>query len=190
MASNRDLEEVNDWQSRKNNPFFIFLKQTSPAVILSLILLFLLGWYMVQKSKVNSYVALAVFVVLILIMMFMKRKEEKEPLPLSHVRILAVNFVERSVGFVYPSGTRVEPHPYARMRQEGHWGDKFEPFKWEVGVKVIYPDLLEKVVLILMDPYTGFIEGAIAQPGGYTGELAKDIKVMVPNYSLQENKPK
>lgn len=190
MVSNRDLQEINEWYEAKSNPFYNFLKQTSPAVIISLIGLFLIGWYVISKSKVNTYVVLGIIGVLVLVMIFRQRKvEERLPIPLPIITIMAVSIIERRIGYAYPAGTRVYPSKYARMRHEGHWGDKYVPWKWEVGVIVIEPNLLRRDELVLMEPFTGGCEGVVARPAGYTGELANDVKILVPNYSVAEQKP-
>lgn len=188
MIPNRDYEELQLRESARNSPFVNFLKASGPAVILAFVLLILLGWYVISRSKVNPYFVLGLIFLLIIIMILRRGKKEKEIIPLNQICMMALAVMERRIGFIYPVGTRIYPGPFAKMRWEGiGWGELMRPWKWEVGMRIIFRDGLEKEVLILMDPYEGICTGVIDKPAGYTGELAKDYKVLVPQPIIQDS---
>lgn len=181
MVSNRDLNEYDEFISKKENPLRLFWRKTSPEVLIGVVGLFIVGYYYVSKINVNPYVVLVGIIAVIIFMINqMNKAKEKEPLPLQTIRILAVSVMERSIGFVYPRGTLVNPGEHARMLWEGEFGNYFHEWKWEVGIILTLPNGLKKEKRLMMNPYTGFCNGVVPAYSGYTGLEEKDVKIVIP----------
>lgn len=188
MVSNKDLQDYESFREKNDSALNAFLKKTSPEAIIGLIGLVIVGYYFISKTDINPYVAYGGIILLFaLIIWRMGKAKELTEIPLETIRILAVNVIERSVGFVYPRGTTVQPGKYAKMVYDGDWATFYKAWKWEVGVMLHFTNGLQKEIRVLMNPYTGFCIGVHPADSGYTGlePASRDRKIIIPTNEFQ-----
>lgn len=193
MTESKDLEEYNEWESARGSFWSNFKKSFTPFHAVSLAALILLGFYLLQTT--SGSVRNLIFGVMILVVLVMiwrgKEKTEKVPIPKHIASFLACRYLTKQVGTEYPFGTQIVRMQYGSLRYEGEWGAPFRPWKWEVGIKIIYPNRRIEYVLVALHPYDGYITKILGKPAGYFGEESTDLKVLIPStLTIQEEKAK
>jgi len=191
MVSNRDLSDYIAWEKNRNSFFTNLKKSMNASYIIVLLGIIIFAFVAIQTANVNKNIIYLGLVLVIVAVLWRSRKTDKEPIPEPIIKVLAMLNMERCVSKEYPTGTIVTILPYCKMRYEGDWGAPFKPWKWEVGIRVTYPDLRKEELLVILHPYDGYVTGKVKMPAGYTGEHSHDLKVLLPTqFALKDDKPK
>lgn len=189
MVSSRDLEDYLKWEHDRNSFFVNIQKSMSPTYVIFLLAIVALAIYLLSSSGTNKTIVYIGLVVLIIAVIWRSKKKERTPIEEPVIKVIVMMNMERSIGKEYPAGSSVSPLPYCHRRVWGTWGEIFHEWKWEVGVKIRYPDYREEDLLVTADPYEGHIIGKVKKPEGYTGEISNDLKLVPVNFFV-DSKPK
>lgn len=187
MPANADLKEYIAWEKKQNSFWANITKSMNASHAFAFAGLILFSIYLVSKADVNKNLVYIGVIVIVIAIIWKNYKKEKDPIPEPIIKIIAEQNMSRSTDF--PAGTKIEPMAYCKMRYEGEWGAPFRPWKWEVGFRVHYPDFREEEILVILNPYDGYVTGKIKKPTGYTGEESHDLKVLLPtSFTVKEEK--
>jgi len=189
----RDVEEYLEWERSQTSTWNWIKKNLQPVHMFAIVIIMFFAWYLLENDKVNPNMVLGgVVLVIILIIYKGKKAEERKPIPINVMQALCLRHLKREIGRSYPRGTLFFPLGRFRMRFQGNWGEKYSPWKWEIGFRLIYPDGLRKDILYIADTWDGIITGAVEKPMGYTGQESTDLKVLLPMQlvSKEEKEPK
>lgn len=190
--NSRDYNDLVRWEKNRNSAWTNFKKSMTPVTVFAFLALFILGYWMFTTSKVNPNVSMLVMgAVVVVILMRGSKKIEKEQIPENIAKGIVESLMRRKIGIEYPHGTQIFVMDVCSTRYEGEWGQPFRPWKWEVGVLVIYPDGLRRTKLVRLHPYDGYLTKITEESAGYSGQDSKDLKVMMPyQLTTKEEKPK
>lgn len=189
-----DYEQYISWYQQEHSFTKNFFKALKPIHWVLIFLLLVVGYYLFQQESVNkNLIVVGLGVILFIIIFFSLRKKEgeKEPIPEHIIKIIGQIRLEQKVGgknAELPEGTQISSSLYCRMRFEGDWINKFTPWKWEVGYKIISPAGLESWIAVIFNPWKGYITGIEPRPYGYDSREAHDIKI-VPINVVPASKP-
>jgi hypothetical protein len=186
----RDLKEAKDWESSQNSAFANLKRNISPFQLLAVAGLFVLAYYLLLKSGLNkNFVFGCLIAVVIFIIWKSDMKQKKVPIPENIIKIICLNLMRRKIGGEYPNGTMIMTLPYCGLLYQGAWGLSWKEWKWEVGVRIIYPDYLKEDLVVCLHPYEGYITKIYEMPAGYTGQESQDVKILTPEvYSIETDK--
>lgn len=193
MVNNRAVKEYEDWENSQNSMWNNLMKNLLPIHVIAFFALIIFGVYLVQSNSINKNYALVAIGFVVIVMLFKgQSKREREPIPEGRIKVICNIEMQRKIGSPeFPTGTIIQVGPYCGMRYEGEWGKPFVPWKWEVGVKVRYPDSRKEDLLVILHPYDGYITKIMRMPAGYTGQESTDLKVLLPTqFEIKEDKPK
>ena len=182
MAQGRDLEDFLQWERAQNSLWANIKKTMSPLHMVALLWLLVAVFYLIERGEMKQeYVYFGALFILGLILLRAKKATKQKPIPENVIKKLAGMQMRRKIGGdEYPSGTQIFTTPHCGMRYEGEWGQPFRPWKWEVGIKVLYPNGLIKYELVCLEPYEGYITKIVRKRAGYDGEESNDLKILLP----------
>lgn len=188
---NKDLAEYYEWEKKRNSWLTNLAKTFTPIHLIVLVLLIVLGIYLITSKPGNkNYIIAAIVGIVIIAIISSRRAVQKELIPEHIIKIIAANYMERKIQKEYPLGTIISPMIYCKLQWMGEWGQPFQPWKWNVGFKIIKPSRGQEQVRVLMHPYEGFITGIVKEPAGYTGQDLNDLKVLFPQVKIEEGQSK
>jgi hypothetical protein len=192
MVGTQDVEQYIEWEKSQNSMLTNFVKQVSPAHIIGLFALVIMGIYLITTKVANQKWILGAIALVVVVMLFRREKaKEKKPIPENVIKIITQRLMDRKIGIEYQNGTKIELNGYCKLRYQGEWGGFYMPWKWEVGVTITETNGLRRTVLVILEPYEGFITGIVEKPAGYKGDESTDIKVIIPTQvKVEETKEK
>jgi len=186
------MTQFDEWEKREKNKgrfHFKIFENAKPWHYVLLIILFVIATQL-AKSKQSKFVwiGLGVLGALFIISMF-KQGEKREPLPRSLAQEIALHDLNSEIGpgKVFQISTRIIPIGFYKDQV------KIEPtgpllLKYNMGFKIMEPNLPEYDICYQMEPFTGRCKGWIEMPVGFTGQDIKDIELIFPDKVVQDFK--
>lgn len=178
MAYDKDYEKFENWKSKKEKPWNRFIKNLEPRHYIIIVLLVGLLFLLIQnkdKGTRNTLIVICIMVVVIIIFLAMKSGESL-PITAEQAGIIAEEFMKSKRGHEYPTGTRVERTGYCALRER----KRDEPYRWEIGIDMIYPDGKVKELMIAIHPYTGNVTKVMETPAGWNATESPDMRPLFP----------
>lgn len=177
MANSRDFEQYDDWRSKQEKPWNRLIKNLEPKHYILMVVLIGFAFLIIRNKNAdrNTILIIGAMVVAIVVFLTLKSSEGKL-LTEDQVKIIVTENLKAKIPFEYPTGTRFETTGFCALRL---WG-RDNPYKWEVGVLITYPNGREEEIMVALNPFSGQIMKKMGTPAGWTATEAPDIKPVYP----------
>lgn len=192
----KDYDEFLSWYKKENSPTKRFFKGLKPIHYALLIILLAVGYWLFQQEDINKNIVIGVLAVIIIIVIIFgfKKAEKNEPIPEHIIKKIVELRMKKKIGNELPTGTTILSALYCRMRFEGTPTEKMTPFQWAVGIRIVYPESwlipnLIRDVVVVCNPWKGYITAIEPRPTGYDPREAGDIKFVPVNIVMGAPQP-